>query len=84
MGQEGYYEDALELCQKGIEFCIEYGKMHTFPMLLCNKACALAELGQYEMSKEIFYQSSAVFQAMGQQERADQVRKYAENYGISE
>ncbi len=82
LGQEGYYQDALALCQKGIDFCIEYGKMHTFPMLLCNKACALAELGQIEMSKEFFDLSTAVFQAVGQRERAEQVKKYAQNYGI--
>ena len=82
-GQEGHYQEALELCQTGIDYCVEYGKMHTFPMLLCNKACALAELGQYDVSRETFYQSIAVFQAMSQHERAGQVRKYAENhYGI--
>lgn len=83
MGQEGHYKDALELCQTGIDFCVEYGKLHTFPMLLCNKACALAELGQYDVSKECFFQSIALFKAMNQHERAEQVRKYAEShYGI--
>lgn len=83
LGQEGHHREALKLCQKGIDFCIEYGKMHTFPMLLCNKACALAELGHNDVSKEIFYQSVAVFQATGQRECAGQVRKYAEDrYGI--
>lgn len=83
MGQEGHYQDALELCQTGIDFCVEYGKLHTFPMLLCNKACALAELGQYDVSKECFCQSIALFKAMSQHERAEQVRKYAESrYGI--
>ena len=83
LGQEGHHQEALKLCQKGIEFCIEYGKLHTFPMLLCNKACALAELGQFDVSKESFYQSIALFQATSQHERAEQVRKYAEyRYGI--
>lgn len=83
LGQEGHYQEALELCQKGIDFCVEYGKMHTFPMFWCNKACALAELGQYDMSKESFYLSIALFRAMSQHERAEQVKKYAENhYGI--
>lgn len=83
MGQEGHYKKALELCQTGIDFCIEYGKLHTFPMLLCNKACALAELGQYDVSKESFYQSIALFEAMSQHDCAEQVRKYAEShYGI--
>ncbi|MEY8390078.1 helix-turn-helix domain-containing protein [Lachnospiraceae bacterium] len=82
MEREGHYKDALELCQKGIDFCIEYGKMHTFPMLLCNKACALAELGQIEMSKEVFEQSTAIFQAVGQRESAELVKEYARYYGI--
>lgn len=80
LGQEGRYQDALNLCQAGIEYCIEYGKLHTFPMLLFNKACALAELRQYDMSKESFYQSAALFQAINQQERAEQVKRYASLY----
>ena len=82
MGQEGYYKDALKLCQKGIDFCIEYGKMHTFPMLLYNKACALAELGQVDLSVEFFYESAVIYQAMGQREHAEQVRNNAKIYGI--
>ncbi|MCI8298779.1 MAG: transcriptional regulator [Lachnospiraceae bacterium] len=82
MKQEGHYKDALQLCQTGIDFCIEYGKMHTFPMLLCNKACVLAELGQIEMSKEVFEQSTAIFRALGRQESAEQVKEYARYYGI--
>lgn len=77
LGQEGMYEDALSLCQTGIEYCIEYGKLHTFPELLYSKACALAELGHCDMSKEIFKQSVAVFQAINQQEHAEQVKTYA-------
>lgn len=83
LGQTGMCQDALALCQAGIDYCIAYGKLHTFPMLLCNKACALAELGQHDMSKEFFIQSSAVFQAVNQQEHAEKVKRYAmTQYGI--
>ncbi len=83
LGKTGMCKDALALCQAGIDYCIKYGKLHTFPMLLCNKACALAELGQHDMSKEFFLQSSAVFQAVNQQEHAEQVKRYARtHYGI--
>ena len=83
MGQERMYSDALALCQTGIDYCIEHGKLHVFPMLLCNKACALAELGQYDLSRQCFGQAVAILQAMNQQERAEQTRKYAElHYGI--
>ena len=83
LGQEGMYKDALSLCQTGIEYCIKYGKLHTFPMLLCNKACVLAELGHYDMSEKIFIQTIAVFQAVNQQEHAEKVKTYAgKHYGI--
>lgn len=84
LGQEGMFQDALALCQAGIDYCIKYGRLHTFPMLLCNKACALAELGQYDMAKENFLQSIAIFQAVNQQEHAEQVKTYAStHYGIT-
>lgn len=84
LGQEGMYQDALALCQAGLDYCIKYGRLHTFPMLLCNKACALAELGQYDMAKENFLQSIAIFQAVNQQEHAEQVKTYAStHYGIT-
>ena len=84
LGQEGMYQDALALCQAGIDYCIKYGKLHTFPMLLCNKACALAELGQYDMSKDNFVKSIAIFQAINQQEHAEKVKAYAStHYGIT-
>ena len=83
LGREGMHKDALKLCQAGIDYCIEYGKLHTFPMLLCNKACALAALEQYDVALEFFAQSIAVFQAINQHECAEQVKKYAMiHYGI--
>lgn len=83
MGQEKKFKDALHLCQTGIDYCIEHGKMHIFPMLVCNKACALAELGQYDLSRKYFRQSIVMLQAINQQERAEETRKYAEaHYNI--
>lgn len=82
--QAGMYQDALALCQTGIEYCIEYGRLHTLPVLLHHKACGLAELGQYEMSEQYFFQSIALFQMMDQRERAEEVKEYARlHYGLA-
>ena len=84
MEQEKRFEDALHLCQAGIDYCIEHGRLHVFPMLIRNKACALAGMGQYDLARQCFRQSIAMLQAMNQQERAEEMKKYAEvNYGIS-
>ncbi len=83
MGQEQRFEDALHLCQIGIDYCIEHGRLHIFPLLICNKACALAELGQYDLARKSFVQSIAILQAMNQQERAEETKKYAKlHYNI--
>lgn len=82
--QAGMYKDALAFCQTGIEHCIEFGKLHTLPALLHCKACGLAELGQYDMSEQYFFQSIALFQMINQRERAEEVREYARlHYGLA-
>lgn len=77
MSQEGRYEDALVLCESGLECCIEYGKMKVFPMLLYNKSALLAETGQLDESRRCFRQTIAVFQAINQHRQAEDIRIYA-------
>lgn len=77
LGEEGKYQDALQLCQEGINCCIEYGKLAIFPHLLYNKAALLAELRQSEAAKESFLQAITVFQAVNQPENAENIRKCA-------
>lgn len=77
LGQAGCYKDALKLCQEGLDYCIEHGKLQTFPMLLYNKAAMLAELGQSDMSRQCFIQTIAVFQAVNQHQRAEDIRNRA-------
>lgn len=77
LGQAGCYRDALRLCQEGLDYCIEHGKLQAFPMLLYNKSAMLAELGQSEMSRQCFIQTIAVFQAVNQHQRAEDIRNRA-------
>ncbi len=77
LSQEGRYEDALKLCETGIECCIEYGKLSVFPLLLYNKSALLAELGQFDQSRGCFLQTIAIFQAVNQHQQAEDIRMYA-------
>lgn len=77
LSQEGRYEDALVLCESGLECCIEYGKMKVFPMLLYNKSALLAETGQLDKSRKCFLQTIAIFQAMNQHQQAEDIRVLA-------
>lgn len=77
LAQEGRYEDALVLCESGLECCIEYGKMKVFPRLLYSKSALLAETGQLEESRRCFMQTIAVFQAVNQHRQAEDIRRYA-------
>lgn len=77
MGQEGWYEDALLLCERGIRCSIEDGKSKIFPSLLYHKASVLAELGRLEGSRDCFTQVIAILHAMNQPEWAEKIRRRA-------
>lgn len=77
LSQEGRYEDALKLCETGIECCIEHGKLSMFPLLLYNKSALLAELGQLDKSRRCFLQTIAIFQALNKHQQAEDIRVYA-------
>lgn len=77
LSQEGKYKDALNLCESGLNCCIEHGKMKVFPMLLYNKSALLAETGQLEKSRKCFLQTIAIFQAINQHRQAEDIRCFA-------
>lgn len=63
-------EEAKEIAEIGVNFCIEYGNLVAFPRLLFNKACALATLGDRKEATSIFKQSEAIFAATNQMRMA--------------
>ncbi|MEG0962966.1 MAG: helix-turn-helix transcriptional regulator [Lachnospiraceae bacterium] len=78
LGKAGQYEEVLKFCQAGIAYCIEYGKLSVFPLLLFNQACALAELGQVRYAEMKFHESAIIFQATNQREYAEKVKTYTQ------
>lgn len=83
LGKTGRFQDALEVTEKGINYCIKYGNLVALPLLLFNKACSLAELNEKEQAKEYFTQSIVVFQTMMKYDRAQMAIDCCKNqYGI--
>ncbi len=70
LGNMERYEEAKEIAEIGVNFCIEYGNLVAFPRLLFNKACALATLGDRKEATSIFKQSEAIFAATNQMRMA--------------
>ena len=80
LGKTGRFQDALEVTEKGIKYCIKYGNLVALPLLLFNKACSLAELSEKEQAKEYFTQSIVIFQTMKKYDRAQMAIDRCKNH----
>lgn len=69
LGDRKRFEDALEIAEIGINFCIKTGTLRYFPVLIFNKASFLAELGRIDESKKYFAQATTIFESMGDAEK---------------
>lgn len=74
-GMEGRNELAFELCNTGIDFCIQYGKLTVFPRLIFNKAYSLAKMNRLDEAIPYFRQACTIFEALKDNERANLCRK---------
>lgn len=79
-GRSGKSAESLKEAEEGIAFCIEHGCMTLFPVLLFNKGCALAELGNKEQAKKVFRQSAVLFEATNQEKRAKESAELCKKY----
>ena len=64
LGRENCHKEALKMADLGIRFCIRYGNLAFFPILVFNKGGALAELGKIDQAKKYLHQSVTIFEAM--------------------
>ena len=77
------YEDALQITEEGVDFCIKYGNLMVLPLLVFNKACSLAELGRKDEAKKFFTQSVVIFETMKQYDKVQTATDWCKNnYGI--
>lgn len=83
LGQERRYEEVKIIIEEGIEYCIKFGNLVAFPLLLFNKGCVLAETGNEVEAKKFFKQSTVIFEAMRQETRVKQTVDLCKKlYGI--
>lgn len=80
MGKMGRFSEALEMSQKGVEFCIKYGNLTSLPRLLFNQACALAELKEIDAARKCFQQSAVIFETMKQYEKAQMTTDWCKTH----
>ena len=57
-------EKVIVLCEKGIDVCIQYGKLTSFPYQIFNRGCSLVKLGKVEEGKKCLSQAFIIIEAM--------------------
>ena len=81
--EEEKVQEALEICEDGIEACLHYGKLLLFPVLLLYKAGALERLGESEKAIDAYRQVYYMSKAMKNDNRAKEVKGFMlEQYKI--
>lgn len=65
-GNKEFHVEALKMAELGVDFCIQYGNLAFFPILVVNKGVALAEIGKIEDARKCLHQAIAIFEAMKQ------------------
>jgi transcriptional regulator with XRE-family HTH domain len=63
------YAAEVTLSEEGIQFCVEYGKLAYFDLLVFNKGEGLACLGKTNEGKKYFMRAFAIMAAKGKHER---------------
>lgn len=64
LGEENCHNEALKMAEQGVDFCVKYGNLPAFPILMFNQGAALAELEKFDEAKKCFLQSITIFEAM--------------------
>ena len=78
------HKEALKMANEGIDFCIKYGNLATFPNQILNKGVALAELGDFDAAKIYLHQAITVLQAMKKEDTAQFVSTWCRKHYLVE
>lgn len=83
LGKLSRLEEAQQIAETGIDFCIQYGNLVMLPLLISNKACILAEMGRLEEATKFFTQATVIFEATKQESHARKTADLCKKiYGI--
>lgn len=81
VGMAGDDEEAVRLCDIGINLCIRYDRHSHFANLLYNKGYGLMNMGKEEEAHKCIRESYYISSAMG--EELEVIRSFAESKGIN-
>lgn len=74
------YKEVLTISDQGIDFCVKYGNLAFFPILIVNKGGALAELKETNNAKIYLHQAVTILEAMKQVEVVERVTDWCKLY----
>lgn len=78
-GLENCHKEALEMANQGVEFCVKYGNLVTFPRLILNQGIALAELGENDNARKFLHQAVTIFDAMKKVDTVEYITTWCKN-----
>ena len=76
------YNEALELCSTGIEYCNKHGKLNMFMQLLYNKSICLAECGDKKQAAQFMTTAYIIAKARGDEHRAAIIDETFDEYKL--
>jgi len=84
VGLSGDDKEAVKLCDKGIDFCIRYGRYTNFANLLYNKGYGLMNLGKKDEAEKCIRECYYIMSALGGRyaKEFEFLKNYAEEKGI--
>ena len=82
LGLAERYDEAIEMCDIGINMCLETGAVWLVPLTVCSKGQYLRKIGKIEEGNILIIQSHASMTLFKQDEYAEKLKVYAEENGI--
>ncbi|MCL2168866.1 MAG: helix-turn-helix domain-containing protein [Defluviitaleaceae bacterium] len=77
LGNAEKYDEAIALCDVGIQACKDLGKLRFLPKIMINKAVSLHKIGDKETSKMLIRRAYHALQAYGDFESVKIIESYA-------
>lgn len=70
---EECYKEVLKIAEQGVDFCIQYGNLAFFPLLILNKGVALAKLKQISEAEKYLHQAITILSAVKREDLVETV-----------
>jgi len=82
VGMQGNIDEALKLCEIGLQRCVEYGAYFSFAGLLYNKGYSLVKLRRDDEARKYLQEAFYFARAQGNQTYVEHIANFATTNGI--